>query len=1076
MSPRRRTPPSGVPAPGALPLFARPALLARLDESSARRLTLVVAGAGFGKTTLLDGWCARTGAARLTITAASGSHDALARGIAAALLPAGAGVSETLGAARGPAQTAVAQPIAAAFADAIAGRPQEVTLVIDDLHECRADREAMNLVDALLRHAPRNFHLVVSSREDPLFALDRMRGRGEVAEITAGDLAFTGEETKTLATAILGEHEQIADEIWRFTAGWPAAVRMALEAVRTAPRSSLGAVLDGLRNPGGSLFDYLATELFRREPPSVLELIQTVAVLDRFTALLCEALGKRDARAALAALVRRGIVVDQAKQPTWFTLPALVREFALAVHPLEEWERSQVVARASAWFEEHGHLTDALETLLAGRDTKPLALFLHAHADELLRAGSLEPLIRASGSLPADLRDASIEQAEGQARMTRGDWHGALACFERAAAGGAMTAGVGWRRGLIHYLRGDLDQALAAFDCTATGAANPTDEAMLLAWSATSHWVRGRTDECRRLAEKALSLATRHRDAQAAATAHTVLAMVASATGDGAAKEEHTRAALAFAQEAGDVLQIIRIRINHSGHLVDEGRYRDALDEIDAALPLAELTGFANFHALGLANRGRAKHCLGSIDEALADLESARRLWLQLGSNARAYAIGDAGDVLRERGDLALARGGYEETIRIAETSGDKQALGPALAGLARVLAAEDAEEAGALAARALAESPGPKRVTALLASGWVALAAGHDENACRFADDAAAEARRRSDRAGLAESLELHAVATEAAAPLEEAIAIWAEIGSRHAEARARIALARIRGDAEGEGEARDALSALGIRSTAAGAAGILWAASPERVGRVAIQTLGAFRVHRGRQVVAVAEWQSRRARDLLKILVARRGRPTPREMLMEMLWPEEDPSKLPHRLSVALATVRAVLDPAKRHAPEHFAAGDRDAVHLDLSSIEVDVERFLACAQAALQDGSMHRLQEAEALYTGDFLEENAYAEWAVPLREEARAAYTSVARALARAAEASGRLDAAVRYRLRMLERDPYDEESHLELVATLVAAGRHGEARRRYGAYVNAMEQIGVEAAPFPAPGRAAVGRL
>ena len=60
------------------------------------------------------------------------------------------------------------------------------------------------------------------------------------------------------------------------------------------------------------------------------------------------------------------------------------------------------------------------------------------------------------------------------------------------------------------------------------------------------------------------------------------------------------------------------------------------------------------------------------------------------------------------------------------------------------------------------------------------------------------------------------------------------------------------------------------------------------------------------------------------------------------------------------------------------------------------------------------------------------------------------------------------AAVNYRLRVLERDPYDEDAHLGLVSTLSAAGRHGEARRFYRAYVARMEELGVEPAPFPSP--------
>jgi len=91
-------------------------------------------------------------------------------------------------------------------------------------------------------------------------------------------------------------------------------------------------------------------------------------------------------------------------------------------------------------------------------------------------------------------------------------------------------------------------------------------------------------------------------------------------------------------------------------------------------------------------------------------------------------------------------------------------------------------------------------------------------------------------------------------------------------------------------------------------------------------------------------------------------------------------------------------------------------------------------------------------------------------VALREEARVVYLAVARTLARSAAAAGEHDLAVRYHLRVLERDAYDEEAHLGLVATLAAAGRHGEARRRYRIYGQKMDELGVEPTPFPSASR------
>ena len=248
----------------------------------------------------------------------------------------------------------------------------------------------------------------------------------------------------------------------------------------------------------------------------------------------------------------------------------------------------------------------------------------------------------------------------------------------------------------------------------------------------------------------------------------------------------------------------------------------------------------------------------------------------------------------------------------------------------------------------------------------------------------------------------------------------------------------------------------------------------SPREEAGVAVRSLGAFRVFRDGVPIPATAWQSKKARALLKILLARRGRSTPRDLLMEALWPEQDPARLANRLSVALATVRAVLDPHKGHPPEHFVAADKDSIRLELEHVTVDVEEFLghardglALASAGRADEAVTPLAEAEALYVGDFLEEDLYEDWAADLREEARATYIAVARTLAERALESGDRDAAVRYYLRILDKDFWDEEAHLRLVSALERAGRHGEARRRYGAYAARMGELDLPISPFPA---------
>jgi DNA-binding SARP family transcriptional activator len=250
------------------------------------------------------------------------------------------------------------------------------------------------------------------------------------------------------------------------------------------------------------------------------------------------------------------------------------------------------------------------------------------------------------------------------------------------------------------------------------------------------------------------------------------------------------------------------------------------------------------------------------------------------------------------------------------------------------------------------------------------------------------------------------------------------------------------------------------------------------EPVADVTIRSLGAFCVVLGGQPVPIAAWQSKKARTLVKILVARRGRATTREQLMEVLWPDEAAEVVTRRLSVALATARAVLDPDRRHPSDQFIVADKDTIRLDLGNLQVDIERFLVLATSGL---TLHRkgrlaeastaLRAAEATYAGDFLEEDRYEDWAIALREEAMAAYQSAVMTLAQIAASSGDAAAAIRYYLRILERDGYNEPAHLGLVATLERDGRRGEARRQYRMYAERMAQIRVPVAPFPRPGQA-----
>ncbi len=409
---------------------------------------------------------------------------------------------------------------------------------------------------------------------------------------------------------------------------------------------------------------------------------------------------------------------------------------------------------------------------------------------------------------------------------------------------------------------------------------------------------------------------------------------------------------------------------------------------------------------------------MGRFDDAVADLRRALSLWERHGSARRAWALMSLASVARHRGDLAYARAAYREAL---EASTDAEGSINARSGLARVLAYEDPDEAHRLAQAAIDEGRRfpPMLAMALVGGGWVALARGDRESALALGREAVVETHRRRTRFEYAEALELEAIAhaepAETLGLLEESLTVWRELGNDVAAARVELAIGRLGADRARSDRAWRVLRAAGVREHAAGAAGLLGALAPEGPEPVRVRTLGSFALLRQGEAVPVGEWQSRKARDLLKLLVARRGRATPREFLIDALWPGEEPAKLGNRLSVALSLLRSALDPERRFGSDRFVSGGTTGVALRVDELPVDVEEFLADADAGLtllregdHGAARERLLAAEAAYAGDFLEEDAYADWAVPLREEARVAYIAVAHALAQLATDAGDLD--------------------------------------------------------------------
>ncbi|WP_158647496.1 BTAD domain-containing putative transcriptional regulator [Actinoplanes sp. ATCC 53533] len=603
--------------------------------------------------------------------------------------------------------------------------------------------------------------------------------------------------------------------------------------------------------------------------------------------------------------------------------------------------------------------------------------------------------------------------------------------------------------------------------------------------------------------------ADRDRDADelaaALATAHVSLALCLGALGDDAGSEESYRQALPIAERVGNVVLLTRIYTNRTYRLLCAARYPEALAAARTCGRYAAAARQPSLRAIAVCNEADALAMLGRYDEAVRQYERAISAYRAMGSRRVAGAQLGLGEVYRRRGWREQARAAYDATVRVAGEAGNVHVLVPAEAGLALVLLADDPDRAAGHAAAAAARTGAAGAgVPALLAQGWVALCRGDREQAGALAERTCATARAQGDRPGLADALELRGAAqaggpdadpVRARAALRECHAIWTDGGAAVEAARVMVTISRLPGAGPDDRIlgliAAERLQAAGavvidlplrLGRPAEPAAGGTRTVSPGHAnpakGRtgpadsachpaeVAIQALGRFEVRVDGEPVPSSRWQSRKARDLLRVLVARRGRPMPRDELCELLWPDDDPAKTGHRLSVLLSIVRGVLDPVRARPADHYLVADLASVALDVSRARVDVEDFLSYVARARRLLAAGDLAEARDLlvtvdrhHGADAFSDEPYAPWSAPLREETRAAYLSMLRMLVQVSGPAG-VDAAVGYLLRLLERDPYDEAAHRGLVRCLVRAGRHGEARRAFDRYGEAMRAIGV----------------
>ena len=398
-------------------MVRRPRLEQAFETGAEAALTLVAAPAGYGKTTAVRAWAEHSGSALAWVTLDAGDNesarlwtyvatavdrirDGLGRRALKRLRSSGLGVE------------AAVDELMNGIADF--GRP--VTLVLDDLQTV-TDTDCLASLSYAIEQLPATARLVAITRADPALELARLRARGALSEVRAGELAFTVAEARELLVDRAGlelDDDQI--EILRNrTEGWPAALYLAALWLRSVEDPDRAVLEFG----GGHrhVAEYLSHEVLASLDVRRRSFLLRAAVLGSFTAELCDAvLSRSDSAAVLGELEESNMFVQSLERREWFRVHSLFAEFATAqLGAVQPTVPQTIHRRAAEWLRGRGLVVEAVQHAVAAGDPEVVAGLLSEYHLVLIRTGRSETLLRWAQMLPDELLIEHPDAAVGAA-------------------------------------------------------------------------------------------------------------------------------------------------------------------------------------------------------------------------------------------------------------------------------------------------------------------------------------------------------------------------------------------------------------------------------------------------------------------------------------------------------------------------------------------------------------------------------------------------------------------------------------------------------------------------------------
>lgn len=671
-----------VPAIGAQ-LVHRAALLEALSAGRCRKLTLLSAPAGWGKTTLLAQWAlGAVGDQRfgwLSLDPSDNDPVWFWMYVVAALQKMSPGVGiralELLAMGADPEQ--VVLPTLLNDLDTIAS---PMVLILDDYHQVvsRAVHEQLAFFTSRI---PANLHLVLATRSDPMLPLARLRASGELAEMRTDDLRFGAVEAGHLLNDVLGldlAHEDVR-LLHQRTEGWAAGLYLA--ALSLAGRADTTAFIKAFSGDNRHIVDYLMAEVLDGQPPELRSFLLRTSVLGRLSGALCDAVLQTSGSASVLEKIEREnlFVVPLDMSRHWYRYHQLFGELLRT-----ELRRSEpdLIAdlhrRAATWFETEGLIDEAVRHLVAGGDIARSAELIAADWVDELNGGGVSTVSGYLDLIPEAtvLQDPRLGVARAWIALSVGrlddaaEWIEAVETRSAAEAsdGGAISAQVIVLRAVHSFKTAEvaaaLETARRAITLDLGGA--PLGRSRAYCTYGSALYFSGSANEAQAAFRRAVQLAEKVGDRRARIDALGYLALISAEHGQIADAERQIRRASGSPRELADAEHLVNAMVSLATAEILRVR-----GDAAAAVAAADM-------AVMSARQG------GAILEVAKTLLGKAQIFEQLGDHRTAKAIlEEAGPLVRDCADAGIAStllASAERSAGVAVTSrNDACALGEEL-------------------------------------------------------------------------------------------------------------------------------------------------------------------------------------------------------------------------------------------------------------------------------------------------------------------------------------------------------------------------------------------------------------